>query len=126
MIRSISFPNMISYHAVQTVEDRDATVQNLTSLIQSEKGKFTCDPFYGVSLQKYMFEPNDDVLLTMLKDEIYKQVKYFMPQLQISKSDVKLKKTTDKEATISAHITAKNVIDFNPDTYDLVLFKEEQ
>lgn len=119
---SISFPDMIKHHSVQVVSGREATEQNLKCLINSEKDTFTCDPFYGVHLQRYTFDQNDRVLQTLLQNEIYKQVKYFMPQLTINRSDIVLKKG---RAKLDITIKAINKLSFTPDTYNLVLFEED-
>ena len=70
-MKSIKFPNMISHNYVQTVSDEAATLQNLKFLLNSEKGEFTFDPFFGIRLKRYMFEQNNLVLRDILIDEIF-------------------------------------------------------
>lgn len=122
MIKSIQFPKMIDRHSVQTVEDYDATLQNIKSVLGSEKGEFKFDPFFGVRLKKYMFDQNNFALQDILKDEIYEQLVTFIPQLKLSRNDISFE--VEKQ-TLYITIKAINRIDFTPNTYNLVLFQYE-
>ena len=122
MIKSIQFPKMIDRHSVQTVEDYDATLQNIKTVLGSEKGEFKFDPFFGVRLKKYMFDQNNFALQDILKDEIYEQLVTFIPQLKLSRNDISFE--VEKQ-TLYITIKAINRIDFTPNTYNLVLFQYE-
>lgn len=122
-MKSISFPKMISHNYVQTVSDYDATLQNMKLLLCSEKGEFKFDPFFGVKLKRYLFEQNNSILMDILIDEIYEQLVTFMPQLIIRRKDITL--TADK-FTIWGTVKARNQKDFQLNTYNLVLFNNQE
>ena len=122
-MKSITFPNMIHHNSIQTVQDKDASMQNLRLLLGSEKGQFTSDPFFGIRLKKYTFEQNNFVLRDLLLDEIYEQIIYFMPQITVKKSDIKIEQD---RATVYISIKGTNKINFKTDTYNLVLFEDQE
>ena len=118
-MKSLSFPNMIEHNYVQTVSDREATLQNMILLLSSEKGEFKFDPFFGIRLKRYMFEQNNLVLRDILVDEIYEQLSIFMPQLIIRREDIHIE--PDKEK-LYLTVKARNQKDFKLNSYNLVLF----
>lgn len=122
-MKSIAFPKMISHNYVQTVSDYDATLQNMKLVLGSEKGEFKFDPFFGIRLKRYMFEQNNSILMDILIDEIYEQLVIFMPQLIIKRNDIRL---TSDTAKIYANIKARNQKDFVLNTYNLVLFNNQE
>ena len=121
-MKSIKFPNMISHNYVQTVSDEAATLQNLKLLLNSEKGEFTFDPFFGIRLKRYMFEQNNLVLRDILIDEIFEQISIFMPQLLIKRKDITIEPDNYK---LYISIKARNQKDFQLNTYNLVLLDME-
>lgn len=122
-MNSIAFPKMIKNNHVQTVSDYDATLQNMKLLLGSEKGEFRFDPFFGIRLKRYLFEQNNPVLMDVLIDEIYEQLVIFMPQLIITRSDITLTKDTAK---VYVNIKARNQKDFELNSYNLVLFNNQE
>ena len=121
-MKSIKFPNMISHNYVQTVSDEAATLQNLKLLLNSEKGEFTFDPFFGIRLKRYMFEQNNLVLRDILIDEIFEQISIFMPQLLIKRKDITIEPDNYK---LYISIKARHQKDFQLNTYNLVLLDME-
>lgn len=121
-MKSIKFPNMISHNYVQTISDEAATLQNLKLLLNSEKGEFTFDPFFGIRLKRYMFEQNNLVLRDILIDEIFEQISIFMPQLIIKRKDITIEPDNYK---LYVSIKARNQKDFQLNTYNLVLLDME-
>lgn len=122
-MKSISFPKMISHNYVQTVSDYDATLQNMKLLLGSEKGEFVFDPFFGIRLKRYTFEQNNKILMDILIDEIYEQLVIFMPQLIIKRKDITL---VSEMAKIYVNIKARNQKDFSLNSYNLVLFNNQE
>ena len=122
-MNSIAFPKMIKNNHVQTVSDYDATLQNMKLLLGSEKGEFRFDPFFGIRLKRYLFEQNNPVLMDVLIDEIYEQLVIFMPQLIITRSDITRTKDTAK---VYVNIKARNQKDFELNSYNLVLFNNQE
>lgn len=121
-MKSIKFPNMIRHNYVQTISDEAATLQNLKLLLNSEKGEFTFDPFFGIRLKRYMFEQNNLVLRDILIDEIFEQISIFMPQLIIKRKDITIEPDNYK---LYISIKARNQKDFQLNTYNLVLLDME-
>jgi phage baseplate assembly protein W len=122
-MKSLSFPKIIKNKAVQTVSDYDATLQNMKLVLASEKGEFIFDPYFGIRLKRYMFEQNNPILLDVLVDEIYEQLVTFMPQLIINKKDISMSRD---RAKVYITIKARNQIDFELNTYNLVLFNSQE
>ncbi len=122
-MNSIQFPNMLYHNSVQMVSDQEASMQNLKLLLGSEKGEFRFDPFFGIRLKRYLFDQNNFVLRDILLDEIYEQIVYFMPQITVKKSDIKI-----VQEGSSCYLTLKGVnnLDFTLNTYNLVLFEEQE
>lgn len=123
-MNSISFPNIFKRVKTNTVNDYDATAQNLKMLIWSEKGELFGDPYYGTGLKKYLFDQNDAILQDLLVDDIYTAISLFMPQLQVSRSDISFDKKENGELSVT--IKALNKADFSTDMYNIVLVNAEQ
>ena len=123
MVNSIAFPKMINHNRVQTVQDKDATLQNIKLLLGSEKGEFKFDPFFGIRLKRYMFEQNNFVLQDLLLDEIYEQLVTFIPQISLKRNDISFQK---ERAKLYITIKCINRLDFTPNTYNLVLYENQE
>lgn len=121
-MNSIQFPNMFSKMSTYTISDHEATLQNLKSLLLSEKGELTGDPYFGVKLKKYFYDQNNYVLKEILIDELYTQIATFMPQIHIRRQDITIEQDN---TTLYANIKATNQLDFTTDMYSIVLLDEE-
>ena len=122
-MKAISFPKMLKNNAVNTVSDYAATLQNLKLVLGSEKGEFKFDPFFGVRLKRYFFEQNNSILRDILLDEIYEQLSIFIPQLIISRKDITLE--SDRNC-LYINIKARNQVDFQLNSYNLILFENQE
>lgn len=119
-MNSISFPKM--FRSTSTIikdDSHEATFQNILLVLGAEKGDFKFDPFFGIRLRAYLFNQNNYILRDIIIDEIYSQLKVFIPQLIIDRKDIKI--TIDKNK-LYCNIKATNRVDFKLDTYNLVLF----
>ena len=123
MIKSISFPKMLNHNRVQLVEDYDATLQNIKTVLGSEKGEFKFDPYFGIRLKRYMFEQNNFVLQDLLLDEIYEQLVTFIPQIIVRRNDITFEK---ERAKLYLNIKCTNRVDFTLNTYNLVLYNNQE
>lgn len=123
MIKSISFPKMLNHNRVQLVEDYDATLQNIKTVLGSEKGEFKFDPYFGIRLKRYMFEQNNFVLQDLLLDEIYEQLVTFIPQIIVKRNDITFEK---ERAKLYLNIKCTNRVDFTLNTYNLVLYDNQE
>ena len=122
-MNSIRFPNMFENNSTTVTEGKSASLQNLKLLLGSEKGELLGDPFFGIRKSKYIFNQNGFVLKDIIVDEIFTQIKVFAPQLTVMRQDIKI---FQKGTALYAKIKATNNIDFQTDTYDLVLFQIEE
>lgn len=122
-MKSIAFPKMFNNASTNIIEDHDATESNLKLLLLSEKNELLGDPYFGVQLKKYLFEQNNNIMDTMLIDDIYTAIAVFMPQLVVRRQDIKL---THKGTELSVNIVGTNQLNFQLDTYDLVLLRDEE
>lgn len=114
---------MINHNRVQTIEDHDATLQNIKLVLGSEKGEFKFDPYFGIRLKRYMFEQNNFVLQDLLLDEIYEQLVNFVPQITVKRNDITFEK---ERAKLYITIKCTNRLDFTPNTYNLVLYENQE
>lgn len=58
---------------------------NLTQLLKTERGERVMLPNYGVSLRKFIFEPLDEELFNVLKNEVITSITAYMPEVEILK-----------------------------------------
>ena len=121
-MKSLQWPNMITQHEVQTVEGIKATKQNVHLTLGSEKGEFKFDPFFGIRLKKYTFEQNSVLLQDLLIDEIYEQLTTFVPQIQLKRSDIKIRQ---ERGTVYVDIKCINRANFTTNLFSLELFNTE-
>ena len=118
-MNSIRFPNMFSSGSTNVVKDFDATLQNMELLLASEKGELFGDPFFGIRIKRYAYNQNNYILRDVLIDEIFTQLRTFIPQLTISRNDISI---TQKDHKLFATIKAVRKSDFVTNTYNLELF----
>lgn len=119
-MKSIKFPNFLGENSTKTVDDFEATKQNLFLLLHSEKGELFGDPFFGIRLKRYLFDQNDAILKDILIDEIYTAIITFMPQIQINRKDIQIVQDKNK---VSCVFSAINKSNFKTNLYNLVLFE---
>ena len=118
MVKSIQFPNMFTRTTTNTVSDYDASLQNLKMLLWSEKGELFGDPEFGTGLKRYLYDQNDYVLADLIIDNIYTAIATFMPQIYVTRNDIKLEAD---QAKIIVTIKALNRLDFQTNLYNIVL-----
>ena len=99
---------------------KKATLQNTELLLQTIKGSLLGDPYFGNSLKKYLFEPNNYILKDIIIDTLYSQIALFLPQIKVNRNDINIIKDTIKGKLI-CKFTGINQIDYKVDTFNLVL-----
>lgn len=57
-------------------------------IIFTPKGQRIRQPEFGTNLIKYIYEPNDNITLSGVKDEIRKQISFYLPE--VSFNDIKI------------------------------------
>lgn len=124
-MKSFEFPKMFNSNSSKMISDIEATKQNTLLLLRTEKGELTYDPFFGIKLKRYLFDQNNYILRDIIIDEIYTQLAIFLPQLKVNRKDIKI--TEDKEkAKLYCSFKAINKANYELDTYNLVLFEDEE
>lgn len=115
---SFDFPEMLKSASSRLISDRDAIRSNLKLLLGAEKLSLFGDPFFGSSLKKVLFEQSRSIVKDLLIDEIYTTIITFMPQVYLTRKDIKL--TTDG-TDIFASITYIDMLDNVSDLYNINL-----
>lgn len=123
-MKAIGFPKMFSTTTSSNVitNDKQATLNNIKLLLGSEKTTLFGDPYYGIRLKYYMFEQNGRILKDIIIDEIYTQIKTFIPQVNVNRKDIDI---VQDKIGIVANIRVTYLSDYTQDNYSLVLFKED-
>lgn len=127
-MKSIKFPRMFSTNSTrvwQESEYREATAQNIKLVLQSARGELLGDPYFGMLLQQYMFDQNSYVLRDIIADTIYTQLAIFIPQLHLTRQGIEIFQDKCKGQLI-CQIHGINQIDYQPNTYELILFNDTQ
>lgn len=86
-------------------DDQRAIKADLLHLLMTRKGQRLYNPDFGTDLLKYIFEPNDSLTLSGLKDEINTTVKKYLPDLNITTLDVVQSEEIEYVATITIEYT---------------------
>ena len=95
-MKSIKFPDIFNSNSTNLVKDLDATKQNTLLLLYTEKGEMAGDPYLGIRLKRYLFEQNNYILKDIIIDEIYTQLALFIPQIKVSREDIKITQSGSK------------------------------
>ena len=78
--------------------DNEAIKSDLMHLILTQKGQRFYNPEFGTNLMKYIFEPNDSLTFSDIKEEITDIVKRYIPELNLN--NVKLKQLEENEHVV--------------------------
>lgn len=127
-MRSIQFPKMFNTNNTRVwkaSEYNEATKQNTKLLIHSERGELIGDPYFGLLLKHYMFDPNSYVLRDQIIDMIYTQLASFIPQVKVERKDISVYQDREK-GKLYCEFSGVNQIDYTINTYNLVLFNTSE
>ena len=86
-------------------DDSSAIKADLMHLILTRKGERLYLPDFGTNLLKYIFQPNDGVTHSEIKDEITQTVKKYIPKLQITEVLVEQSEASEYSATVRIDYT---------------------
>ena len=101
---NINFPfkNSANGFFLDINSDEDAAIKaDLMHLILTRKGQRLYLPDFGTDLLRFIFEPNDDLTLSMVKDEIKSVVKKYLPNLSVTDITVTESDISDYAAVIN-------------------------
>ena len=122
-MNAVRFPKMFNSNKTAIVKDKEATEQNLKSLLASFKKTLLGDPYFGSNLQKMLFEHNNVVLQDLVIDDIYSAITAFMPQIRVLRNNITV--TSDGNSVI-VNIVAQNLLDYTFSEYSLNLLTVEE
>lgn len=123
MITSFSFPNIFSTGSTKLKYDSDATKQNLKLLLMSTKQSLFGDPNYGTNIKKLIFEQNNTILRDIVIDDIYTNIKNFLPQIMVQRKDIEL---VAEGKILYVNIKYKNLLDYAFEDVSLALYTLEE
>lgn len=123
-MRSIKFPKMFNTNNTRvwgSAEYKEATQQNTKLLLHCERGELIGDPYFGLLLKHFMFDPNSYILRDQIIDMIYTQLAQFIPQVKVERKNISVYQDREK-GKLYCEFSGINQIDYTVNTYSLVLF----
>ena len=127
-MRSIQFPRMFSSGSTNILKPSELekiTLQNIRNTLLSERGELTCDPYFGLKLRHFTFEPNNHILKEQLSDMIYTQLALFIPQIHVERKDIEVFQPRSEKGKVYCKIKYTYQTDFSVDSVQLLLFNNE-
>ena len=127
-MRSIHFPHMFNTNSTRvwkSSEHINATKQNIKLVLYSERGELIGDPYFGLMLRHFMFDQNNYILRDQIIDMIYTQLAIFIPQVHVERKDITVFQDREK-AKLYCEFSGVNQIDYQLNTYQLVLFDSNE
>ncbi len=101
MAKSFTHPNMISNRTGMFKESthKELVMQNIKLLLNTSKGEFFGDPFFGTSIRKLLFNPNDFVIKDLVIDDIASAIAQYVKEVTVNRSDIRIEQ--DKRGVIN-------------------------
>lgn len=116
---SIRFPEIFSGAKVFLLKDHEATKSNLFLILKTvTRNQLFGDPYYGTDLLSAIYQQNDVILWDIIADQIYEAINEYIPQLKLTKEDIKV---YGEGTELFASISAINRIDNTLDLYNIKL-----
>jgi len=103
---NINFPfsNSNNGFFLQLNKNKNSAIKaDLMHLILTRKGQRLYAPDFGTDLLKFIFQPNDDMTLLEIKEEIKTVVKKYLPNLTIK--EIKVTETEQSEYAAVIYIS---------------------
>ena len=118
---SINFPDMFNTSNTKLVEGNSATLQNIHLLLDACRGSLLGDPYFGTNLKKYIYEQNNVLLRDIITDHILVALQTFIPQIHITRKDIKLR---SEHNAIYATINCINKLDNQINNFEIKLITD--
>jgi hypothetical protein len=122
-MRSLKFPKMFGINTTnvwKSSEYNKATSQNCMLTLYTVRDSLLGDPYFGNTLQKYLFDQNNYVLKDIIIDIIYGQIVTFLPQIKVERNDINIIQDALRGKLI-CKFSGVSQIDFKVETYSLNL-----
>lgn len=101
------------------VTSEDAIKSDLLHLILTRKGQRFYKPDFGTDLLQFIFEPNDSITLSKIKEQITTVVKKYLPKLQINKINVDQSPESEYAAVVRLDYTITDDV-FSVDDFVII------
>lgn len=115
---SFGFPRMFNNTTSALVSEKEAIRSNMLLLLQTERKTLFGDPYFGCELKKYLFEQSNSIIVDLLIDELYTTILNFMPQVSLTRKDIKI---YTARTTLYAEIAYRYVLDNTSDLFRIKL-----
>ena len=125
-MRSFKFPNMLNGNSSNIWNDDErlqATKQNTSLLLSSNRNSLLGDPYFGLSVP--LFDQNSPVLEDAISDNIYTQIALFIPQVKVNRKDLKVYRDK-KLGVLHCYFTGIDQLDYTTNTYNLTLISSSE
>lgn len=122
-MNAIRFPNIFNSNKAAIVRDKEATYQNLRTLLLSSKLTLFGDPYFGSNLRRLLYENNNVILQDLVIDDIFTVINTYMPQVRVLRDNIRV--TSDGNRVI-VNIYAQNLLDYSFDEYSVQLLNVEE
>lgn len=95
-------------------DDRAAIKADLMHLILTRRGQRLYNPDFGTDLLRFIFEPDDSLTLSQIKEEITNSVKKYLPNLQIKEISVTPSEDSEYAAVVRIdYVVTDNVFEMS-------------
>lgn len=122
-MNAVRFPDMIISNKTAIVNDKDATMQNLETLLLSNKYTLLGDPYFGSNIEKLLYESNNIILQDIIIDDIFTAINNYMPQIRVLRNNITVASNGNN---VTVNIRAQNMLDYSFDEYSIRLLTVEE
>lgn len=115
---NINYPFMNSpkgFFLDLTSDENAAIKADLLHLILTRKGQRLYNPDFGTDLLRFIFEPNDGLTLSKIKEEIDTVVDRYLPNLKVNEITVEPSDLNDHLAVVRIDYTITDDVFINSD-----------
>ena len=102
-----------------TKTDDEAIKSDLMHLILTNKGERFYNPEFGTNLRRYIFEPNDNITFSQIREEITDAVKKYLPNLTINEVIIEPSKDSEYSTRIRIDYTISQDVFETKDFVDI-------
>ena len=90
---SLNWPNIFNKNniSISLLQDKEAIKSNLLLLLNSERSSLFGDPYFGTALKQAIFQPNNNIIVDLIIDELYTTICAYIPQIYLTRNDIEIK-----------------------------------
>jgi phage baseplate assembly protein W len=87
--------------------NRDAIVNMILNILQTEKGSYPFEPTFGTNLERYLFRLGTEETISEIESEVLTALSQWMPYARVGPSDVIAYKISSFEVVVEISILTK-------------------